>query len=78
MSTYKDTIRKQIMDEGRRQWTVADTGGDLDQFEVEVLVPLREFAAAGCFTLNEHLGSYRGRKHIDHVRIEGEVRFEML
>ena len=78
MSTFKETIRKQILDENRRQWTVDDTGGDLDRFEIEVLVPLREFAAAGCFTLNEHSGSYRGRKRIDLVRIEGEIIFERL
>lgn len=74
-SSFKDRIKRQILDENRRMWTPKDTGGDLDRFEIEILGPLREFASDGCITLREHLGSYRGQKRIDRVEILGETHF---
>ncbi len=83
MSTFEDTIKRQILDENRRQWTLDDIVADdvaiqLARFEVEILAPLRAMEARGCFTLYEHPGSYRGSKSINLVKIQGEIAFDRL
>jgi hypothetical protein len=73
MSIFRDTIWQQILD-GKRTWTANDTGGDLDRFHVEVVQPLEHFQSLGWLRFVPHEGAYRGRKRVDSVRIDGEVR----
>lgn len=73
MSVFLDRIKRQILDEDRRNWSTKDTKGNVDLFQVEYLKPLRELEALGYFRLLEHKGAVRGRKRVDRVEILGEV-----
>lgn len=73
MDIFRETVWQQILD-GRRYWTANDTGGSLDRFDVEVVEPLEHFQSIGRLRFVVHEGGYRGRKRVDSVRIEGEVR----
>jgi hypothetical protein len=76
-SDHVDEIRRQILDEDRRSWTISECGGDADVFRTQCVAPLRTLQQRGCFEIYEFCSSVRGRKYVSRVDIISGINLDI-
>lgn len=76
MDIFKENIKRRILEENKKAWSLLDVGGDWGRFETEILVPLLDFEDEGCLDLKLHRGGGRSESRIDRVDILGDPKFD--
>ncbi|MBV9010191.1 MAG: hypothetical protein JO354_13660 [Verrucomicrobia bacterium] len=75
---FQDEIRRQILDENKREWSINEYEGDPDSFFTAVVVPLRALRDIDAVSDYEELALHiNGESRISHVWI-GAVNLNLL
>lgn len=74
---HYDEIRRQILDENKQVWSIAEYGNDPDVFLTQCVAPLQMLQEQGCFQIKEIYSSVRGRKYISKVVIVTAINLDL-
>ena len=67
----------EVLDHGKRSWSVDDADGDADIFYREFVLPLRDLHDEGLFErFHERQTDWRGKKIISRIDIGGVVKVD--
>lgn len=74
---HLEDVRRQILDQDKRSWSITEYGGDPDVFRTECVTPLQILQQQGCFEIREVYSSVRGRKYVSRVDIISAINLDL-